>query len=74
MKLRRIAVEEAFVTEEIAREWKKVLASKFVEPGFRMMGSNHSGDDPGARMVHSRLVDLGAEELRPWMPKESMSP
>ena len=59
MKLRRIAVEEAFVTEEIAQEWKKVLASKFVEPGFRMMGQTILGDDPGARLVHSRLVELG---------------
>jgi len=59
MKIKRIAVEEAFVTEEIASEWKKVLASKFVEPGFRMMGQTILGDDPGARMVHSRLVDIG---------------
>ena len=63
MKLRRIAVEEAFVTEEIAREWKKVLASKFVEPGFSMMGKTILGDDPGARLVHSRLVDLGAGRI-----------
>jgi 5-carboxyvanillate decarboxylase len=63
MKLRRIAVEEAFVTEEIANEWKKVLASKFVEPGFRMMGNSILGEDPGARMVHSRLVDLGAGRI-----------
>lgn len=63
MKLKRIAVEEAFVTEEIAQEWKKVLASKFVEPGFRMMGQTILGDDPGARMVHSRLVDIGAGRI-----------
>jgi len=63
MKLKRIAVEEAFVTEEIAQEWKKVLASKFVEPGFRMMGQTILGDDPGARMVHSRLVDVGAGRI-----------
>ena len=63
MKLRRIAVEEAFVTEEIANEWKKVLASKFVEPGFRMMGNSILGEDPGARMVHSRLVDLDAGRI-----------
>lgn len=30
MTRQRIAVEEAFVAEDIAREWKKVLASKFV--------------------------------------------
>jgi len=63
MKFKRIAVEEAFVTEEIASEWKKVLASKFVEPGFRMMGQTILGDDPGARAVHSRLVDLGAGRI-----------
>lgn len=60
---RRIAVEEAFVTEDIAREWKKVLASRFVEPGFRMMGQTILGDDPGARLVHSRLVDVGAGRI-----------
>lgn len=63
MKLKRIAVEEAFVTEDIAKEWKKVLASKFVEPGFRMMGQTILGDDPGAALVHSRLVDIGAGRL-----------
>jgi len=63
MTNKRIAVEEAFVTEEIADEWKKVLASKFVEPGFRMMGQTILGDDPGARMVHSRLVDIGAGRI-----------
>jgi 2,3-dihydroxybenzoate decarboxylase len=62
-KLKRIAVEEAFVTEDIAKEWKKVLASKFVEPGFRMMGNSILGEDPGARMVHSRLVDVGAGRI-----------
>lgn len=64
MNIRRIAVEEAFVTEEIAQEWKKVLASKFVEPGFRMMGRTILGEDPGARLVHSRLVETGAGRLR----------
>lgn len=63
MKLKRIAVEEAFVTQDIADEWKKVLASKFVEPGFRMMGQTILGDDPGARMVHSRLIDIGAGRI-----------
>jgi 2,3-dihydroxybenzoate decarboxylase len=63
MKFKRIAVEEAFVTQDIAKEWKKVLASKFVEPGFRMMGQTILGDDPGARLVHSRLVDVGAGRI-----------
>jgi 2,3-dihydroxybenzoate decarboxylase len=63
MRPGRIAVEEAFVTEDIAREWKVVLASKFVEPGFRMMGQTILGDHPGARMVHARLVDIGAGRI-----------
>lgn len=63
MKIKRIAVEEAFVTSEIAAEWKKVLASKNVEPGFRMMGQTILGDDPGAQLVHSRLVDIGAGRI-----------
>src|SRR5262245_61336271 len=57
--MKRIAVEEAFVTEEIASEWNDVLASRFVEPGFAMMGRAILGDNPGARNVHARLVDIG---------------
>jgi len=57
--MKRIAVEEAFVTEEIASEWTKVLASDSVEPGFAMMGRTILGDNPGARAVHARLADIG---------------
>ena len=56
--MKRIAVEEAFVTEEIAREWDRALASKFVEPGFRLLGDTILGDSPAARGVHAQLVDL----------------
>ena len=35
MKNKRIAVEEAFVTENIAAEWAKVLAGKDVDPFAR---------------------------------------
>ncbi len=56
--MRRIAVEEAFVTEEIAREWDRALASKFVEPGFRLMGETILGDSPASRGVHAQLIDL----------------
>lgn len=61
--MKRIAVEEAFVTEEIAREWKRALASKFVEPGFRLLGDTILGDSPAARSVHAQLVDLGAGRI-----------
>ena len=61
--MKRIAVEEAFVTEALAREWDKVLASRFVEPGFRMLGQSILGQSPGAREVHRKLLDLDAGRL-----------
>jgi 2,3-dihydroxybenzoate decarboxylase len=63
VKIRRIAVEEAFVTEDIAREWAKVLAAEVVDPGFRLMGDSVLGSSPGARAVHQRLLDLGAGRI-----------
>jgi 5-carboxyvanillate decarboxylase len=63
MKIQRIAVEEAFVTEDIAAEWQKVLASRFVEPGFLKMGQSILGDDPAARQVHARLADIGTGRI-----------
>lgn len=56
--MRRVAVEEAFVTEEIAREWDQALASRFVEPGFRLLGDTILGNSPAARGVHAKLIDL----------------
>lgn len=61
--MKRIAVEEAFVTEALAREWDTVLASRFVEPGFRMLGQSILGQSPGAREVHRKLLDLDAGRL-----------
>ena len=61
--MKRIAVEEAFVTEEIAQEWKRVLSSEFVEPGFRKMGSSILGDGSVANTVHSRLLDVGVGRI-----------
>ena len=63
MKLRKIAVEEAFVTADIAAEWTKVLARKDVEPGFRMMGQTMLGHSPGARRVHEQLIDVGSGRI-----------
>jgi 5-carboxyvanillate decarboxylase len=59
MTVKRIAVEEAFLTEAIATEWNKVLAGKKVEPGFRLMGQSILGQSPHARAVHKQLTDLG---------------
>ncbi len=63
MSTKRIAVEEAFVTQDIADGWDRVLAGKFVEPGFREMGQTILGDGPGARLLHARLLDLGAGRI-----------
>jgi 2,3-dihydroxybenzoate decarboxylase len=57
--VKRIAVEEAFVTAEIAAEWKKVLASADVEPGFAKMGESILAETPGNALLRSRLLDIG---------------
>jgi 2,3-dihydroxybenzoate decarboxylase len=61
--MKRIAVEEAFVTEDIASEWARVLAAKVVDPGFRLMGESVLGSSAGARAVHRRLLDVGAGRI-----------
>ena len=60
---RCIAIEEAFVTREIADAWKLVLASPSVEPGFAKMGESILSDTPGNYRLHSRLMDLGADRI-----------
>ena len=62
--IKRIAIEEAFVTQEIADEWAKILAQGAPgEPGFRKMGETILADSPGTRIVHQRLVDLGERRI-----------
>ena len=62
--MKRIATEEAFVTQEIADEWAKLLAKGAPgEPGFRKMGETILADSPGTRLVHQRLLDLGEGRL-----------
>lgn len=63
MNYRRIATEEAFATPAIMAETRRVLEGPGVEPGFAKMGSSILGEDPGARAIHARLVDLGAGRL-----------
>lgn len=63
--IRRIAIEEAFVTQEIADEWDVLLkAGAIGEPGFRKMGESILADSPGTRLIHKRLIDLGAGRIR----------
>ena len=58
--MKRIAIEEAFVTQAIANEWKKVLVNGAAdEAGFKKMGETILADSPGTRLVHERLLDLG---------------
>ena len=57
--MKRIAVEEAFVTAEITNEWKSVLAGPDVEPGFAKMGESILAETPGNALLHSRLLDIG---------------
>jgi 2,3-dihydroxybenzoate decarboxylase len=62
--MKRIAVEEAFVTQEIADEWANVIATGAKnEPGFRKMGETILADSPGTRIIHERLIDLGAGRI-----------
>jgi len=62
--VKRIAIEEAFVTQEIADQWARVLAGSNVDPGFAEMGRSILGDSPGARALHAKLVDLGPGRIR----------
>jgi 5-carboxyvanillate decarboxylase len=38
-----------------------MLSAGKVEPGFRLMGDSILGSSPGAKAVHKRLLDLGAD-------------
>ena len=61
---KKIAIEEAFVTQDIADEWNKIIAAGSPgEPGFRKMGESILADSPGTRLIHQRLIDLGAGRI-----------
>ncbi len=62
--MRRIAIEEAFVTQAIADQWKVILDAGAVgEPGFKKMGETILADSPGTRLIHERLINLGEGRL-----------
>lgn len=63
MTIRRIAVEEAFVTAEIMAEWRKVLASPDAEPGFAKMGESILAQTPANKPLDDRLLDIGAARI-----------
>ena len=59
MTIRRIAVEEAFVTPEIMAQWHVVLAGLDVEPGFAKMGESILAQTPANEALDNRLLDIG---------------
>src|SRR5271154_3871803 len=63
MAVRRIAVEEAFVTPEIMAQWYVVLAGKDVEPGFAKRGEPILAQTPANKPLDDRLLDIGAGRI-----------
>jgi 5-carboxyvanillate decarboxylase len=63
MAIRRIAVEEAFVTPEIMTQWHVVLAGRAVEPGFAKMGESILAQTPANKPLDDRLLDIGAGRI-----------
>ena len=63
MTIRRIAVEEAFVTPDIMKQWHVVLAGRDVEPGFARMGETILAQTPANKPLDDRLLDIGAGRL-----------
>ena len=63
--MRRIAIEEAFVTQAIADQWKICLdAGSIGEPGFRKMGETILAESPGTRIIHEQLIDIGDRRIQ----------
>src|SRR5687768_13646083 len=54
MAMRRIAMEEAFVTPEIMAQWHVVLAGRDVEPGFAKMGETILAQTPANKPLDDR--------------------
>src|SRR5262245_6453867 len=61
MPMRRIAVEEAFVTPDVVAGWKEVLGQPGVEPGFAKLGGIMMSS-AGKPLVDS-LLDVGPQRL-----------
>jgi 2,3-dihydroxybenzoate decarboxylase len=61
--MRRIAVEEAFITADVLAGWKKVLAGNDVEPGFAKLAGSLLGPSPGTSRLMNNLLDIGAGRI-----------
>jgi len=63
--MKRIAVEEAFVTQEISEQWKTFLHSGAPdESGFLKMGETILADLPSNRRLHEQLLDLADHRIQ----------
>ena len=63
--MRKIAIEEAFITKEIMEQWGLVLkGDSVVDLGFKKMGETILSDSPGTHGIHKRLLDLGEARIR----------
>lgn len=63
-KYRRIATEEAFATPALVAESKIALRSGNVEPGFAKMGKLIYGESLAAKIIDSKLLDIGESRLK----------
>jgi 5-carboxyvanillate decarboxylase len=61
----RIATEEAFLSQEVAKGYKRLLAdNSFQDPGFRSLWGFYSGhSSPRAQFIFERLKDLGPQRI-----------
>ena len=66
--MKRIAVEEAFVTQEISEQWRSFLHSGAPdESGFQKMGETILADSPSNRRLHEQLMNLGDCRIQDMM-------
>ncbi|HMW40110.1 MAG: amidohydrolase family protein [Saprospiraceae bacterium] len=60
---RRIATEEAFATQALIAESKRLIASGNAEPGFAKMGGFVFGNGLPPKVLDSKLLDLGDSRI-----------
>lgn len=61
--MRRIAVEEAFITSDVLAGWKKVLAASDCEPGFAKLGGSLLKPSAAGTQLVNSLLDVGAGRI-----------
>ena len=61
--IRRVGIEEAFVTSGIAKAWEDVINTPGLEPGYKRLGGLVHVS-PGGRKIIKKLKELGEPRLR----------